>query len=280
MHKSIYDIINRIPKWLPIGIGMLAALYGILTPVIRYFFPTFSLGVDPFLSTLFGLILSGIWSLNYKSEELFERVGVTDFEIIRKDDIRYEVKKALKEMKYYLRVTSFKESYLGPAGDKDENVSINKIRQEEKEKSDDTVVSYYKQLFKLLKRKDIKYYCFINEDHPMINRKEAFNSCLLSEKDRIKIANNSYYYEVKNQVYFNFMIVDDKVAFLAFPVNAQSSHHDLMLKITANSDKSKKLINDLIMWYTNFLLHSNTINKTQLNSYGIMKEFKGKDPFL
>lgn len=152
----------------------------------------------------------------------------------------------IKRVKKHIRATSFKG-----------------------EGKKDTPDIYYEELGKLIKSREgtIIYECCFNEGHDFSERKKAFGKLNFTDVEFAKMR----YYQFQEQAYLNFLIFDNNVAFIGFPIHDSDNHMQTALKIKADKIESvKEFINDLIYWY-DYVLKK---DKITVNTEELLKEKK------
>lgn len=138
---------------------------------------------------------------------------------------------------------------------------------------------YYHVLANKIKNSSIHYYCAYDEDHDFTNRRDEFKNIGLSdvEYNRMhfyKCSNNKQKYnkEKEYKVNINFLIIDEKVLFMAFPKFGDHSEMNLMIRVDhKSSNENRKLISSLAKWYDNNFKHDD-FKKDTKDVLGISKK--------
>jgi hypothetical protein len=127
---------------------------------------------------------------------------------------------------------------------------------------EDTPLYYYRALGERIRAKKsrLTYHCCFNEGIDLSNRIKAFKELKFTDPEYDRM----FYYKFQDQNYFNFLIVDEDVVFIGFPMQSTDPHMQIALKIKAgNSKMARDFIRDLVSWYVNVLAEEDKLVPTK-----------------
>lgn len=108
---------------------------------------------------------------------------------------------------------------------------------------------YFRELASRIKNNKLVYNCCFSETYDFTERKRIFKEQNFDEKDYARM---HYIKFIKTSVpNFDFIIIDKKTAFIAFPTLAPEM--ELMIKIEGTTVQNQNVINGLCNWYDELL---------------------------
>jgi hypothetical protein len=246
---------NDIHTAISLLVGYLAIIFSLFEHVISKFIPIekFDLGIL-LLFAIMGLILVGLGeemkkskknqdqvkNIEIKFDQSFESLKllidsygnlfkelknhISAYELIHGlDNITLKAKEGIETAKREIRATSFICA------------------------DQDVGEAYFKELAKKIKSGTVSYYCCFDSKYDFTMRKKIFQELNFVQADYKKM--HYYKFNLLASFHFDFILIDDQIAFIAFPNIKDEKEMNLMIKVEANSKQNKELIKGLIAWY-------------------------------